>query len=51
MQPDEAVLIRCFNSAREGAARFSAHGAFDDPQTPSDAPPRESIEVRTLVFY
>ncbi|HYM72863.1 MAG TPA: CmcJ/NvfI family oxidoreductase [Stellaceae bacterium] len=51
MQPDEAVLIRCFDSAREGAARFSAHGAFDDPQTPPDAPPRESIEVRTLVFF
>ena len=51
MQADEAVLIRCFDSAREGAARFSAHGAFDDPHTPPDAPPRESIEVRTLVFF
>jgi hypothetical protein len=51
MQRDEAVLIRCFDSARSGPARFSAHGAFDDPQTPDDAPPRESIEVRTLVFY
>jgi hypothetical protein len=51
MQPDEAVLIRCFDSAREGPARFSAHGAFDDPRTPADAPPRESIEVRTLVFF
>ena len=51
MQPDEAVLIRCFDSALSGAARFSAHGAFDDPQTPPGAPPRESIEVRTLVFY
>jgi hypothetical protein len=51
MQPDEAVIIRCFDSARKGAARFSAHGAFDDPQTPENAPPRESIEVRTLVFF
>ena len=51
MQADEAVLIRCFDSAREGAARFSAHGAFDDPQTPEGAPPRESIEVRALVFF
>ncbi len=51
MQPDEAVLIRCFDSARSGAARFSAHGSFDDPQTPPGAPPRESIEVRTLVFF
>lgn len=51
MQPDEALLIRCFDSARSGPARFSAHGAFDDPQTPADAPPRESIEVRMLVFF
>jgi hypothetical protein len=51
MEADEAVLIRCFDSARQGPARFSAHGAFDDPQTPPDAPPRESSEVRTLVFF
>ena len=51
MQPDEPVLIRCFDSALAGAARFSAHTGFDDPETPPDAPPRESIEVRTLVFF
>ena len=51
MQADEAVLIRCFDSAQSGAARFSAHGAFEDPASPPDAPPRESIEVRTLVFF
>jgi hypothetical protein len=51
MQADEAVLIRCFDSARSGPARFSAHGAFEDPNVPPDAPPRESIEVRTLVFF
>jgi hypothetical protein len=51
MQADEPVLIRCFDSAREGAARFSAHTGFNDPTSPPDAPPRESIEVRTLVFF
>jgi hypothetical protein len=51
MMPDEVILIRCFDSARSGAARFSAHGAFDDPETPPDAPPRESIELRALVFF
>jgi hypothetical protein len=51
MEADEAVLIRCFDSEREGPARFSAHGAFDDPDTPADAPPRESIESRALVFF
>ena len=51
MQPDEAILISCYDSARQYAARFSAHGAFNDPNTPENAPPRESIEVRTLVFF
>src|SRR6516162_774285 len=51
MQADEPVLIRCFDSAPEGAARFSAHTGFDDPTSPTDAPPRESLEVRTLVFF
>ena len=51
MEADEVVLIRCFDSAQHGAARFSAHGAFDDPNTPPDAPPRESIETRALVFF
>jgi hypothetical protein len=51
MQPDEPVLIRCFDSAPPGAARFSAHTGFDDPTSPPDAPPRESLEVRMLVFY
>src|SRR6266568_3313845 len=51
MQPDEPVLIRCFDSAPTGAARFSAHTGFDDPTSPPDAPPRESLEVRTLVFF
>src|SRR3954453_6504690 len=51
MQADEIVLIRCFDSAQQGPVRFSAHGAFDDPNTPEDAPPRESIETRALVFF
>jgi hypothetical protein len=51
MRRDEAVLIKCYDSARDGRARFTAHGAFDDPTTPADAPPRESIEARTLAFF
>jgi hypothetical protein len=30
---------------------FAPHTAFVDPTTPADAPLRESIEVRTLVFH
>jgi hypothetical protein len=35
----------------DGRARFLAHTSFTDPTTPPDAPPRESIELRTLVFH
>jgi hypothetical protein len=51
MRRDEAMLIKCFDSADDGRARFVPHSAFVDPTTPADAPPRESIELRTLVFY
>lgn len=51
MQPDEALLLKCYDSAEDGPARFTAHTAFDDPTTPADAPPRESIEARVLVLY
>jgi hypothetical protein len=50
MQPDEVVLIRVHDSANDGRARLSFHTSFDNPLTPG-APPRESIEVRTLVFF
>jgi len=50
MQADEVMLLKCFDSDRN-RARFTAHSAFDDPTSPPDAPPRESIEVRTLAFY
>ena len=50
MQTDEALLLKCYDSDTQ-RARFTAHSAFDDPETPTNAPPRESIEVRTLVFW
>lgn len=51
MHRDEALFIKCFDSAEDGHARFAAHTAFEDPTSPIDAPPRESIELRTFVFY
>jgi hypothetical protein len=35
----------------DGRARFIGHRAFDDPETPPDAPMRESIEIRTAAFF
>jgi len=51
MRQDEVMLIKCFDSADDGRARFVPHAAFVDPTTPAGALPRESIELRTLVFY
>ena len=51
MEPDEALLLKCYDSAVDGRARFTAHTGIDDPTTASDAAPRESIEARTLVFF
>ncbi|MBO4223720.1 CmcJ/NvfI family oxidoreductase [Bradyrhizobium neotropicale] len=51
MTPDEALLLKCYDSATDGRTRFAPHTAFIDPTTPPDAEPRESIEIRTLVFH
>ena len=51
LREDEALLLKCYDSATDGRARFAPHTAFEDPATPPDAPPRESIELRAFVFY
>ena len=51
MRTDEALLIKCSDTATNIPARFTPHSAFRDPTAAPDAPPRESIEVRTLVFH
>ncbi len=51
MHRDEALLLKCFDSATDGRARFTAHTAFDNPAAAEDASPRESIEVRTLISF
>ena len=51
MQRNEALVFKCYDSKKDGRARFTAHGSFDDPAAAADAPQRESIEVRTLAFW
>ena len=51
MGRDEALLLKCCDTKTDGRARFMAHTSFTDPTTPTDARPRESIELRTLVFH
>jgi len=62
MRREEALLLKCWDSAGELAreqtasgsprvpATFAFHAAADVP-VPGDAPPRESIEVRLAVFF
>jgi hypothetical protein len=49
MTTSEVLLLKCFDSARDGRARVTAHTAFDLPAMAAQA--RQSIEVRALVFF
>ena len=48
MRTDEALLLKCYDSATDGRTRFGPHTAFIDPTTPADAAPRESIELQDI---
>ena len=50
--PDAVLLFKNYDSATNVKARLCLHSAFDMPAhlIPKDAPTRESIEVRALVF-
>ena len=51
LRPDEALLLKIYDSRDDGTARLTAHTAFEDPTTPEGAAPRRSIELRALVFW
>ncbi len=51
MRPDEALLIKTYDSVADGRARFTIHTSFDDPNAAADAPPRESLETRCFAFF
>lgn len=51
MQAHQALLLKTYESNTDGRCRFMGHSAFEDPTTPPDATPRESIEVRTMAFF
>ena len=50
MQRNEALVFKGFDSDAGARTRFTPHTAFNDPTAPADKLPRESIEVRALVF-
>ncbi len=51
MQPNEFMLLKCYDSMHDNYACFTGHTGFRNPDSPSDADPRQSIEVRTLVIF
>ena len=50
MTTSEALLFKGFDT-RTDLPRFVAHASFRHPDTPEDAPPRESIELRAFAFW
>lgn len=50
MQPDEVLVFKLFDSDR-GRVQWTGHTAIDDPSSATDAPARESFEVRTISFF
>jgi hypothetical protein len=51
LQPDEIILLKTFDSAEDGRARYAPHTAFDDPATEPGTARRQSIESRVLAFF
>ena len=51
LQPDEILLLKTFDSAKDGRARYMPHTAFADPATVPGTEKRASIESRVLVFW
>ena len=51
MTSSELLIFKVFDTSDEVDVRFTAHSAFSDPNTPASAPPRQSIEMRALVFF
>ena len=51
MHRDEVLLFKTYDSMLDGRARFTPHSSCKDPRAPREAPPRESLETRCLVFF
>jgi hypothetical protein len=51
MHRNEVLLFKTYDSARDGRTRFTPHSSCKVPDAPEDAPPRESLETRCLVFF
>ncbi len=50
MTPDEAIIFKTHDSDST-APHCVPHVAFDNPACPSDAPPRQSMEMRAIAYW
>lgn len=49
---DEVTVIKIWDNSKDpGISKFCAHSAFNNPNTPPDVEPRESVEVRCIVIH
>ena len=52
MQPDELLIFKQYDTTQDSPnMRATFHGAIDLPNTPSDAPLRNTIEVRVMALF
>jgi hypothetical protein len=51
LQPDEILLLKTYDSATDGRARYMPHSAFEHPATKPGTAKRQSIESRVLAFF
>lgn len=49
MQPDELYAFKLYDS-EPGVPQWTGHTAIVDPESPPDAPARQSMEIRTISF-
>ncbi|KAJ9606318.1 hypothetical protein H2200_009279 [Cladophialophora chaetospira] len=49
MKPDEALLLKIFDSKKDGRARRAPHTAFQSEEDYGE--PRNSVEIRCFVFW
>lgn len=51
MTKSEAILFKQWDSDPKRQTNLCFHTAFEDPTTPKNAPTRQSIEVRMIVYF
>ncbi|KAL8278575.1 hypothetical protein RQP46_009067 [Phenoliferia psychrophenolica] len=51
-RPDEPIIFKIYDSlVAPGVSRLTPHSAFVNPDAMEGTLPRQSIEIRALVFY